>query len=119
MATKEGGVASRSKRRLWLALHGRRFACYRRRANAGLTNTGWRLRGSAKAVKLVQHDALDALEEAAIQDEAEPQRGPPNASATCAGLARHELLTKPARIELPAASKRLKRFRQDTQKLMG
>ena len=56
-------------------------------------------------MKLLQHDALDALEEAAIQDEAEPQRGPPNARATYAGLTRHELLKRAARIELPAASK--------------
>ena len=107
---------SRACSRLWLALHGRRFACYRRSSNAGLKKTGWRLKGSAKAVKLLQHDALDALEEAAIQDEAE--RGPPNARATYAGLARHQLLKRAARIELPAASKKLKRYREDTIRLI-
>ena len=56
-------------------------------------------------MKLLQHDALDAPEEAAIQDEAELQRGPPNARATFAGLARHVLLKRAARIELPIANK--------------
>ena len=51
---------SRTCCRLWRALHGRRFACQKRRANAGIQKTGWRLRGSAKAVKLLQHDAFDA-----------------------------------------------------------
>ena len=51
---------SRTCCRLWRALHGRRFACSKRRANAGIQKTGWRLRGSAKAVKLLQHDAFDA-----------------------------------------------------------
>ena len=48
--------------RLWLALHGRRFACHKRHKHDDTQKTGWRLRGSAKAVKLLQHDALDALE---------------------------------------------------------
>jgi hypothetical protein len=110
---------SRACCRLWRALHGRRFACYRSRANAGAKKTGWRLRGSAKAVKLLQHDAFDALEEEAIKDEAQPQRGPPNARATFAGLSRHLLLKRAVRIALPLASKKLTRFRQDTKKLIG
>ena len=73
--------------------------------------------GSAKAVKLLQHDALVALESAARNDEAEC--APPNARATFAGLARHELLQSAAQVVLPAASKKLKRFREDTQKLIA
>ena len=62
---------SRAACRLWLALYGRRFACTRKpRKDAGKTATGWRLKGSAKAIKLLQHDALDALDAAAAQDEA-------------------------------------------------
>ena len=75
------------------------------------------MRGSGKAVKLQQHDALDALESAARNDEAE--RAPPNARATFAGLARHELLQRAAWVVLPAASQKLKRLREDTQKLIA
>ena len=80
--------------RLWLALHGRRFSVYKTRKNKGVTNTGWRLRGSGKAVKLLQHDAFDALEKEAIEEEApsrsagDAQAVPPDARATFAGLAR-------------------------------
>ena len=83
---------SRSCCRLWLALHGRRFSCYKTRKNKGVTNTGRRLRGSGKAVKLLQHDAFDALEKEAIEDEApsrsagDAQAVPPDARATFAGL---------------------------------
>ena len=74
------------------------------RKGAGKTKTGWRLRGSAKAVKLLQHDALDALVEAATQDEAlaaAQGQAPPDARATFAGLTRHNLLKRASEIELP------------------
>ena len=109
---------SRSCCRLWRALHGRRFACYKKRANAGIERTGWRLRGSAKAVKLLQHDAFDALEGEAIKDDAQREDGPPDARATFAGLAREKLLKRAARITLPVDGKKLKRFKQDTKKLV-
>ena len=73
-------------------------------------------------MKLLQHDALNALEEAAIQDEALAAahgQAPPDARATFAGLTREKLLKRAARIELPTASKKLKRFRRDTQKLIA
>ena len=109
--------------RQWLALHGRRFTCQKRRANAGAKKTGWRLRGSAKAVKLLQHDALDALGDTAANEEAKPQEakpqdGLPDARATFIGLAREQLLRKASRITLPIANKKLKRFRADTAQLI-
>ena len=83
--------------RLWLALHGRRFSVYKTRKNKGVTKTGWRLRGSGKAVKLLQHDAFDALEKEAMEDKApsrsagDAQAVQPDARATFAGLPRAQL----------------------------
>ena len=81
---------SRSCCRLWLALHGRRFSVYR-------TQKKKLLRGRGKAVKLLQHDGFDALEQEAIEDEApsrsagDAQAVPPDARATFAGLPRAQL----------------------------
>ena len=115
---------SRTCCRLWLALYGRRFSCYKTRKNKGVTNTGWRLRGSGKAVKLLQHDAFDALEKQAIEDEAasrsaaDAQAVPPDARATFAGLARAQLLQSAAKVVLPATTKKHQRLRDDTKKLV-
>ena len=86
-----------------------------------MTNTGWRLRGSGKAVKLLQHDAFDALEKEAIEDEAasrsaaDAQAVPPDARATFAGLARAQLLQSAAKVVLPATTKKHQRLRDDTK----
>ena len=92
---------SRSCCRLWLALHGRRFSCYKTRKNKGVTNTGWRLRGSGKAVKLLQHDAFDALEKTAIEDEA-PSRSAGAAQAVPPAAA-HADAPSPAPEEVPVS----------------
>ena len=69
-------------------------------------------------MKLLHHDALDALDEEARKDEAQPQRRPPDARATVSGLARENLLKRAGRIVLPVESKKLKRFREDTKRLV-
>ena len=107
---------SRNCCRLWRVVNGRRFACQKQRANAGKEKTGWRLRGSAKAVKLLQHDALDSLEAEAIKDEAQPQGGLPDARATFSGLARGNIFMGASGIMLPIEGRKLKRFRADTKK---
>ena len=52
---------SRTWARLWRTLYSRRFACYKQRENTGQKNTGWRLKGSMKAVGMWQARATDAL----------------------------------------------------------
>ncbi len=52
---------SRQCARLWKALHGGRFCCYKQRKNKGITGTGWRQDGSMKVIKEGQRRALKAL----------------------------------------------------------
>ena len=62
-------------------------------------------------MKLLQHDAFDALEKQAIEDEAasrsaaDAEAVPPDARATFAGLARSQLLHRAAKVVLPTITK--------------
>ena len=46
---------------LWRALYGTRFSAYKERTNKGLRNTGWRFRGSMKAISKAQARATNIL----------------------------------------------------------
>ena len=46
---------------LWRTLYGARFSAYKERANKGLRNTGWRFRGSMKAISKAQARATKIL----------------------------------------------------------
>ena len=53
----------------WLNTYGRRYACQQKvRKDHGKRNTGWRLRGSMKAVTKLQRIAVDTLVEQADRD---------------------------------------------------
>ena len=53
---------SRKLAAAWLGKFGRRYACQQKvRKDLGKRNTGWRLRGSMKAVTKLQRIAVDAL----------------------------------------------------------
>ena len=77
--------------------------------------------GGCRATTAVQGlaPALAAAQGQAPALAAAQGQAPPDARATFAGLTRHKLLKRAARIELPTASKKLKRFRRDTQKLIA
>ena len=84
---------SRSCQQEWIMKHGRRFACNRkRRKNANVSKTGWRLAGTDKAVQLGQRAATLSLKRVAKRgasvrtflgdstaDYAEAGRGTPDA----------------------------------------
>ena len=53
---------SRELAKTWMSMFGRRFSCQQRaRKDTGRTGTGWRLKGSMKAVSQRQRIATDAL----------------------------------------------------------
>ena len=59
---------SRELATAWLNKHGRRYRCQQKRSDCGKRGTGWRLRGSMKAVSQRQRMAVDALVEQADRD---------------------------------------------------
>ena len=60
---------SRELATVWLNKFGRRYSCQQKvRSNRGKRETGWRLRGSMKAVSQRQRMAVDALVEQADRD---------------------------------------------------
>ena len=60
---------SRELQKTWLSKMGRRFSCQQTaRKDTGKTGTGWRLRGSMKAVSQRQRIATDALVDQAERD---------------------------------------------------
>ena len=59
---------SRQLATLWLERHGRRFACAKPRRDRGKRGTGWRLRGSLKAVAQLQKAATKTLVAQAARD---------------------------------------------------
>ena len=108
---------SRRCAELWRCLHGRRFACYKQRRDKGKRNTGLRLRGSMKAVGIMQQQATRVLEKmaredeeavAASQGEATPRR------PTVVGVERKALMHRVRECEVPAPSKSLLDFRKTT-----
>lgn len=60
---------SRELARVWIDRFGRRYSCQQKvRSDHGKRNTGWRLRGSLKAVSQRQRIAIEALVEQAEKD---------------------------------------------------
>ena len=66
---------SRRCAELWRAHFGRRFACYKERSDKGKHQTGWRLRGSAKAVELSHAEGTKSLVALARLDGADASLG--------------------------------------------
>ncbi len=100
---------------LWRALYGRRFACYKQRKDAGRGETGLRLRGSVKAVKILQAKATDALLRLAVNDERGAADGArPADRPTIMGVGRGELMRGVRRRPAPASGKKILDFRKTT-----
>lgn len=103
---------SRQLATLWLERHGRRFACAKPRCDRGKKGTGWRLKGSLKAVSLLQKAATKSLVEQAARD------GTPGAASsrgTIIGARHGDLMRKVAQTGAPEASKRMLDFRKTTE----
>ncbi len=100
---------SRSCAMLWRTLYGRRFACYKQRANVGIKKTGWRLHGSMKIVQLLQKKATDALVKQATDDDGVADDRP-----TIVGINRRALIRDVRRLPATKPGKGLLDFRKTT-----
>ncbi len=104
---------SRRCAQLWRALYGRRFACYKKRVDAGKKATGWRLRGSMKAVGLLHKRATSTLMKlAAREGEAAAQTAD---QTTIVGVGRRDLMRRVHKQDAAAPGKRMLDFRKTTQ----
>ena len=104
---------SRKCCQLWRGLHGRRFACYKERKDKGKRHTEWRLKGSMKAVGLMQEQATKALVQMAASDHAVGENASPRRK-TLLGVDRDQLMQHQSRREIAAPTKALKNFRKTT-----
>ena len=98
---------------LWFERHGRRFATYRKRSDAGKRQPPERLRGTMKGVSIAQKAAAQALMKKAAEDDA---RGPEAASArrSLFGARLVKLQAIAAAAPRPTAIKALRNFRATT-----
>lgn len=103
---------SRQLAEIWLERHGRRFSCLQtQRRDEGRTGTGWRLRGSFKAVSLCQKEATKALVAQAARDGG---RAAAAKRPTIIGTSHGRLMDHVLQESGPTASKKLLSFRGTT-----
>ena len=95
---------------LWQQLHGRRFACQRQRSDAGRQKTGWRLKGSMKAVKFLHIEATDKLLQQSQEDKCDGTLR--HRRATIVGMSRMSVLTPG---DVAVAGPKLHTFRTSTE----
>ena len=105
---------SRRCAELWRAHVGRRFACYKERSDKGKRQTGWRLRGSAKAVELSHAEGTRSLATLARADGAAPDASLGDSRQTLVGVSRGRVVCAMRRREAPPATKLLTKFRKTT-----
>lgn len=99
---------------MWRARHGARFASYSLRKNKGLCNTGWKLRGSMKAISQGQGRATEQLMRMAKRDADLGAAAP--ARMTVLGMPRKKIMCSSS---LPqrrgkVLGKKIERFRATT-----
>ena len=95
---------------------GRRFACYKVRSDKGKHQTGWRLRGSAKAVELSHAEGTKSLAALARKDGAAPDASLGENRETLVGVARGKVVRAMRRRDAAPPTKLLKNFRKTTAK---
>ena len=100
---------SRTWARLWRTLYSRRFACYKQRENTGQKNTGWRLKGSMKAVGMWQARATDTLASRAQQTDRTNDQ-----PTIVRGVSRQDLARVARRDSGSVPGKKLRNFRECT-----
>ena len=96
---------SRRCAELWRAHFGRRFACYKERCDKGKRQTGWRLRGSAKAVELSHAEGTKSLVALARVDGAAPDASLGESRETLVGVSRGKVVRAMRRREAAPTTK--------------
>ena len=103
---------SRKCCQLWRSLHGRRFACYKERKDKGRHHTGWRLKGSVKAVGIMHEKATNTLVNMAQTDAELGGRATPR--TTLLGIEHAKLTRHLGQREIAAPTQGLLNFRKTT-----
>ena len=111
---------SRSCAQQWLCQHGRRFSCYKVRADIG-RKTSTRRRGTDKAVQLLARAAYASQREMAKDDvaSAPTSGGQARRRPTVLGVERLKLMATVSRLAKPLEGKKTRRFRDATAKKLA